>query len=193
MEDIEGAGGVEAAVASEFEAFGEDGAMEPEDEVEDELHAGAGAGGAGVKKLGADGEEDGFGAGEGGWVGSADDEGFAGRDLTAGAAEGGIEVGDVLGGLGGGGGFDGGRVSGGGVDDHLDGAFESREDGGDFGGTGKAEKDAATGGGDGAYGIEADDAGRLRGGMGVVAVDGVPRREETGGEGGASEAEGNFG
>ena len=63
LEDGEGAGGVEATVAGEFEALGKHGAMEPEDEIEDELHAVAGAGRAGVEELGADRAEDGEGAG----------------------------------------------------------------------------------------------------------------------------------
>ncbi len=189
FKDGEGAGGVEAAVAGEFEAFGQHGAMEPQDEVEDEFHAGTGARRAGVEELGADGEEDGFGAGEGGGVCSADHESFARGDLTAGATEGGVEVSDAAGGEGGGGGFDGGGVSGGGVDEHLHGAIQVCEHGGDFGRAGEAEQDAATRFGDRALGVQPDDSGWLCGWIRVVAVDRVSRCKQAGGEGGAGEAE----
>lgn len=128
LEDGEGAGGVQANVAGEFEALGEHGAMEPED------------------------------------------EGLTGGYLKAGAAEGG------------GSGLDGGGVSGGGLDEHLHGVRKAGEYGGDFGGTGEAEEDTATGGGDGVFGVETNHAGRLSGWIRIVAIDGICRREEAGGE-----------
>ena len=67
-------------------------------------------------------------------------------------------------------------------DEHLHGVRKAGEYGGDFGGTGEAEEDTATGGGDGVFGVETNHAGRLSGWIRIVAIDGICRREEAGGE-----------